>query len=167
MKSLLISFLFVISHVSSKRKDGGWSNWSDISDCFTSDCNNPFTFGYQYRIRACVNPRPSGGGFMCQGEHITAQMCFEPVNCPVDGGWSEWGEWKCLDSFMTRKRTCTNPTPKNGGKICNEKFSREIVQSDEDEEEFKKICLKKLTDDEDFMGSGSGSGSGEGSGLES
>ena len=43
--------------------------------------------------------------------------------CAVDGGWSDFGDWnecsaKCGGGIMTRKRTCTNPPPSNGGACC-------------------------------------------------
>ncbi|XP_062524003.1 coadhesin-like isoform X2 [Corticium candelabrum] len=42
---------------------------------------------------------------------------------PVDGGWSEWNLWsKCSKSCgrggKYRSRSCTNPSPSHGGKVC-------------------------------------------------
>ena len=41
----------------------------------------------------------------------------------VDGGYSPWSSYSecsepCGDGLMTRKRTCTNPSPAHGGKQC-------------------------------------------------
>ncbi len=41
----------------------------------------------------------------------------------VHGGWSPWSEWNlcpktCGKSFRSRTRTCTNPEPKNNGRLC-------------------------------------------------
>lgn len=41
----------------------------------------------------------------------------------INGGWSFWGAWSscsrdCELGFRIRKRTCTNPEPKNGGLPC-------------------------------------------------
>lgn len=52
----------------------------------------------------------------------------------IDGGYGSWGEWascsgRCSDK-TTRRRTCHNPTPCNGGKDCSE-FGRS---------ELKKLC---------------------------
>ena len=42
---------------------------------------------------------------------------------PVDGGWSDFGEWskcsaECGGGKQERKKTCTAPAPANGGKDC-------------------------------------------------
>jgi len=44
----------------------------------------------------------------------------------VDGGWSEWAEWKkcepeCGFRTSTRLRTCTNPKQKGAGLECDDK----------------------------------------------
>ena len=43
--------------------------------------------------------------------------------CPVDGGWTEFGDWStcsatCGGGSQSRQRTCTNPAPQNGGLDC-------------------------------------------------
>lgn len=38
---------------------------------------------------------------------------------PVDGGWSAFGPWSaCLNGQQAHFKTCTNPSPSNGGKDC-------------------------------------------------
>ncbi|KAK6167247.1 hypothetical protein SNE40_021325 [Patella caerulea] len=42
----------------------------------------------------------------------------------VDGMWSPWGEWEscsitCGVGLRYRSRTCSNPLPANGGKVCH------------------------------------------------
>ena len=41
----------------------------------------------------------------------------------VNGAWSSWGEYSfcsatCEAGTMHRRRTCTNPSPSNGGTTC-------------------------------------------------
>ncbi|CAH3133316.1 unnamed protein product [Pocillopora meandrina] len=46
------------------------------------------------------------------------------ATCVIDGGYTEWSESECSVSCgegkKTLTRTCTNPTPFNGGKDCSE-----------------------------------------------
>ncbi|XP_020605697.1 mucin-like protein isoform X2 [Orbicella faveolata] len=44
--------------------------------------------------------------------------------CPVNGGYTDWKPYgdcskTCGGGVKTRKRTCTNPPPANGGKNCS------------------------------------------------
>merc|ERR1712050_657773 len=55
----------------------------------------------------------------------TVRFCCA-VDVPVDGNWSNWGEFgECDtrdnywgDGVKTRTRTCTNPAPEFGGADC-------------------------------------------------
>ncbi|OFZ49132.1 MAG: hypothetical protein A2381_16165 [Bdellovibrionales bacterium RIFOXYB1_FULL_37_110] len=62
----------------------------------------------------------------CRGEDATriTQVTGLPVDLsPVDGGWSEWSLWsKCVSGLQTKTRTCTNPSPSNGGSDCEGDF---------------------------------------------
>lgn len=99
--------------------DGGWSAWSAFGTC-TEDCGG----GTQDRTRTCDNPPPANGGADCVGDDIESSVCNEQA-CPepIDGGWSDWGDFgdcsvSCGDGVVTRNRTCTNPAPANGGADC-------------------------------------------------
>ena len=56
--------------------DGGWSTWTQWTDCSTS-CDN----GTQTRKRECDNPTPAYGGRNCSGEKNETRGCFLR-NCP-------------------------------------------------------------------------------------
>ncbi|CAF1118434.1 unnamed protein product, partial [Adineta ricciae] len=71
----------------------------------------------QCRTRTCTQPMPQFGGKSCQGSSV------EITRCEVHGGWSPWSEWSlcpktCGKTFRTRTRTCTNPEPRNNGRLC-------------------------------------------------
>lgn len=99
--------------------DGGWTEFGYWSEC-TKKCGG----GSQTRIRTCTNPAPAFGGAKCQGDGEEIQECnTNPCVVKVDGGWSEFGAWtkcskECGAGSQNRTRTCTNPTPANGGKYC-------------------------------------------------
>lgn len=56
------------------------------------------------------------------------KKCSEcSVSLTVDGGFSPWSEFgpcskTCEKGFQRRFRTCTNPAPADGGKLCLEHF---------------------------------------------
>ena len=50
-------------------------------------------------------------------------MRVRVTNCTVHGGWTDWSAWSacsqtCGSAMKIRRRTCTNPTPAFGGRIC-------------------------------------------------
>ena len=49
----------------------------------------------------------------------------------MHGGLSSWGDWTACDKtcgggFARRYRTCDNPPPKNGGRLCIGSLVEEI-----------------------------------------
>ncbi|CAL4067816.1 unnamed protein product, partial [Meganyctiphanes norvegica] len=88
---------------------GGWSPWTQWSAC-SSACQ-------QHRQRTCTAPTPQNGGRDCSGDHEMTQTCTGG-NCKVHGGWSPWTQWSACSSAcqQQRQRTCTAPTPQNGGR---------------------------------------------------
>lgn len=103
--------------------DGSWSTWSAWTKCAqlsgqsSADEQNPNTDYCQCRTRTCDNPAQRNGGSSCSGPTI------EVTNCTVHGGWSEWSAFSpcsqtCGLAVKTKKRTCSNPKPAHGGRVC-------------------------------------------------
>ena len=93
---------------------GGWGEWAAWSDC-KAECGR----GVRGRQRKCDSPAPLNGGPGCEGPAIQKKSCS--ALCPaVDGGWSSWSAWSgcTVDCRVTRRRSCTRPTPSSGGRYC-------------------------------------------------
>ncbi|KAJ8359231.1 hypothetical protein SKAU_G00157560 [Synaphobranchus kaupii] len=67
---------------------GGWGPWSAYSECSVT-CG----LGQSVRTRPCDSPAPRHGGQFCPGDSISTLICNTHIHCPVNGQWSEWGEW--------------------------------------------------------------------------
>merc|ERR1711974_26719 len=96
--------------------DGEWSAWSNGTAC-TATCGG----GKQTRSRTCTPPKY--GGMDCSGDATEEQSCNQSP-CPVDGGWSAWGAYTtctatCGGGMKKKTRSCNNPTPDHGGKLCD------------------------------------------------
>ncbi|XP_028394319.1 uncharacterized protein LOC114518504 isoform X2 [Dendronephthya gigantea] len=119
------NFVYTIDQV--KPVNGNYSDWTAWSRCSTS-CGP----GSRYRTRSCTNPAPSFGGQPCynMGGDEEVEACFLN-DCPVDGGWNNWGEWtecsaKCGTGDISRSRQCDSPAPQYGGKKCPGKATESV-----------------------------------------
>ena len=98
---------------------GYFSEWSPFLEC-TSTCGN----STRMRTRNCTNPTPMHGGNNCSSLGPRVQVISCDVSpCPVDGNYSTWSEFSrcsktCGTGSQSRNRTCTNPTPRFGGRNC-------------------------------------------------
>lgn len=99
---------------------GGYSRWSSWGRCSNS-CGG----GIRYRYRQCNNPTPQNNGRDCRrlGQKTEARRCNIRM-CPVHGGFSKWSSWTpcsvtCGVGYQRRSRTCTNPRPAYGGRLCS------------------------------------------------
>ncbi|XP_062521112.1 A disintegrin and metalloproteinase with thrombospondin motifs adt-1-like [Corticium candelabrum] len=103
--------------------DCEWSHWNEWNPC-NKPCGLDAT---QQRKRLCVCPVVNSQGLNCQGADTEPRTCDLPL-CPCDGEWSDWGQWsQCsitcrnssnIQATRSRKRTCTNPSPTDGGNDC-------------------------------------------------
>ncbi|XP_060654439.1 semaphorin-5B isoform X1 [Drosophila nasuta] len=94
--------------------DGGWSAWSEWQDCQQHEEPDSNCL---CRQRNCNNPQPQHGGVGCEG--ISTQV----TNCTQHGGWTDWSAWSpcsqsCGIAVKTRRRSCGNPRPAHGGRMC-------------------------------------------------
>ncbi|XP_036598383.1 semaphorin-5B [Trichosurus vulpecula] len=95
--------------------DGGFGPWSPWQPCEHVDGEN--SGSCQCRARACDSPRPRCGGRACPGPTIHV------ANCSRNGAWTPWSSWalcstSCGIGFQVRQRSCSNPAPRHGGRIC-------------------------------------------------
>lgn len=114
-----------------KCSTGMVTNWSQWGAC-TSSCN----MGMRKRVRRCVSRDASTGTPACHENLVDNEICRERV-CPIDGSWSEWSIWSSCKQFRKnqncglgikrRRKSCTNPAPLYGGKLCD--GQREITQN--------------------------------------
>ncbi|XP_066909269.1 semaphorin 5c [Halyomorpha halys] len=93
--------------------DGGWSAWSAWAPCEMSESGDNCLCA----TRTCDNPAPSRGGAPCTG------LSVRVANCTVHGGWTPWSSWSacsqsCGMAVKTRRRSCGNPAPQHGGRVC-------------------------------------------------
>ncbi|XP_060774363.1 semaphorin-5B-like isoform X1 [Neoarius graeffei] len=97
-------------------RDGGFSPWSSWQAC-THDDGGESSSTCLCRFRVCDDPVPQCGGAECVGPTM------EVTNCSRSGSWTPWSSWAqcsttCGVGFEVRQRSCSNPTPRHGGKVC-------------------------------------------------
>ncbi len=127
--------------------NGEWSEWSRWGYC-GAICGK----GEKTRTRFCDNPKPEFGGYDCPGSSEETSGCEAARPCePVNGGWTSWTRWttcskKCGRGTITRRRSCENPRPQNGGQECigQKDQSRPCyLRKCSEEESPKRLALQK------------------------
>uniref|UniRef100_A0AAR2JHF0 Semaphorin-2A n=1 Tax=Pygocentrus nattereri TaxID=42514 RepID=A0AAR2JHF0_PYGNA len=97
-------------------QDGRFGPWTPWQSCTHND-GGENTSACQCRSRSCDSPAPQCGGSECVGPTI------EVANCSRNGGWTPWSSWSscstsCGVGFEVRQRSCNNPAPRHGGRVC-------------------------------------------------
>uniref|UniRef100_A0A3B5MK88 Semaphorin-2A n=1 Tax=Xiphophorus couchianus TaxID=32473 RepID=A0A3B5MK88_9TELE len=110
--------------------DGGFGSWTPWHACSNEDALDGMS-SCLCRSRSCDSPAPRCGGKTCEGPTI------EVSNCSRNGGWTPWSSWgqcstTCGTGFELRQRSCNNPSPRHGGRVCvgptrDERFCNEGV----------------------------------------
>ncbi|KFO38448.1 Semaphorin-5A [Fukomys damarensis] len=95
--------------------DGRFGPWSPWTPCTHTD--GSAMGSCLCRSRSCDSPAPQCGGWQCEGPSM------EIANCSRNGGWTPWTSWSpcsttCGIGFQVRQRSCSNPTPRHGGRVC-------------------------------------------------
>ncbi|XP_027863128.1 semaphorin-5B-like [Xiphophorus couchianus] len=97
-------------------QDGGFGPWAMWQPCNHDDGEGTFS-SCKCRSRSCDGPVARCGGVECKGPTI------QVANCSRNGGWTPWSSWghcssSCGIGFEVRQRSCNNPSPRHGGRIC-------------------------------------------------
>ncbi|XP_029981564.1 semaphorin-5B isoform X4 [Sphaeramia orbicularis] len=110
--------------------NGGFGPWAPWQPCNNDDGVEGVS-ACLCRSRSCNSPTPRCGGKNCEGPTI------EVSNCSRNGGWTPWSSWgqcstTCGTGFELRQRSCNNPSPRHGGRVCvgpsrDERFCNEGV----------------------------------------
>ncbi|CAL9698323.1 unnamed protein product [Knipowitschia caucasica] len=96
-------------------QDGGFGSWAQWQHCSHSDGEG--SSQCLCRSRSCEGPPARCGGEACKGPTI------QVANCSRNGGWTPWSSWgqcssSCGIGFEVRQRSCNNPSPRHGGRVC-------------------------------------------------
>ncbi|KAK7893328.1 hypothetical protein WMY93_022480 [Mugilogobius chulae] len=96
-------------------QDGVFGPWAQWQSCSHSDGDGSSLC--LCRSRSCDGPSARCGGAACKGPTI------QVANCSRNGGWTPWSSWgqcssSCGIGFEVRQRSCNNPSPRHGGRVC-------------------------------------------------
>jgi len=94
--------------------------WSGPTSKFFRDGVSQKCIGNDYK--PCVKNAETeciGGPFT----NFIYKIVEPSPDVPVDGGWSQWSSWtacsrSCNGGWKYRHRSCVNPEPENGGRMC-------------------------------------------------
>eukprot|EP00795_Rhopilema_esculentum_P008425 gene8425-14406_t len=100
-----------------KKKMNYMSNWSQWSSCDGGCRKKRQRFCKSTNLSKCK--RANKHGVETEMNLCTIAECL----APIDGHWGRWSSWSscsstCGRGVRTRRRRCTDPAPKFGGKDC-------------------------------------------------
>jgi hypothetical protein len=106
--------------------NGQWGPYKTVTEC-SVECNG----GTLTESRKCNNPAPANGGKTCSGDTSRILPC-NAQGCPVNGEFSPWVTSSscskdCGTGVFTEIRQCNNPTPANGGTMCEGPTSENLL----------------------------------------
>jgi len=100
--------------------DLGWTEWVEAAACSQS-CGGGVR--KVERERNCTSAAAAGCGSeygLLKEKYVREITCnIDPCSGPIDGGW---GPWTCTNGTIAR--TCTDPPPAHGGKLCQGPVAR-------------------------------------------
>ncbi|XP_067671002.1 uncharacterized protein [Haliotis asinina] len=107
-----------------RSRESLYRKWGEWSSCSRS-CGG----GYRKRERECLTSINA----TCCGEIRQIQFC-DIVQCPANGGWSDWMQWSACDvtcgtGSRRRYRRCDNPLPANGGACPGENSASKVCKN--------------------------------------
>lgn len=119
------------------RRNTPWTPWLPVNVTqggarqeqrfrFTCRAPLPDPHGLQFgKRRTETRTCPADGTGACDTDALVEDLLRSGSTSPhtLNGGWATWGPWSscsrdCELGFRVRKRTCTNPEPRNGGLPC-------------------------------------------------
>merc|ERR1712059_49118 len=76
---------------------------------------NCFAFEYKASTQECTKYKQG----RYQQTDANGFQFYTLHECPVDGGWGDWGKWMpCTRGITRRRRSCNSPVPSRGGNEC-------------------------------------------------
>lgn len=124
-KTWVSSFLFWLENQIRGGRDGLPGNCSSETVHFVDSQGSLLPWPWQPAVSGPRGGTPvwSWGG--CRWRLGLAQVGrSDPVaSSPRNGGWTPWTSWSpcsttCGIGFQVRQRSCSNPTPRHGGRVC-------------------------------------------------